>query len=311
NRLAEQESIQDLVSGTLNTFCALGLVLGWSWLFAASRSAPDWPNDAAQARTLLPPTAALAVCGVSLLLRRLPPAVRSFLFLFGMGGTLLLCCLWLASAMWLYYLSLVVLVAGLLVGAWASFTTALILTLALLGLYRAAAMSQPAHEVLPALGLLWGAALSSWLSSRNLYTALHWALHSQQQASALLADLRQRQGEQNRTLAALTEATRRLERTNQELVVARERAEQARALKEHFAATVSHELRTPLNLIVGFSEMMYLEPDSYKGVRWTPELQSEIGEMYRASRHLQSLVNDILDLSRINAARLPMYRELA
>ena len=157
---------------------------------------------------------------------------------------------------------------------------------------------------------MWAAALASYLAARSLYTALQWALHSQHRAEHLLNQLRDRQAELNRTLTALTEASRRLERTNQELALARTRAEEARALKEHFVANVSHELRTPLNMIVGFAEMLYLEPESYDGVRWTPELQGDIGELFRASRHLQSLVNDILDLSRIDAARLPMFREL-
>ncbi|MBN1401098.1 MAG: hybrid sensor histidine kinase/response regulator, partial [Anaerolineae bacterium] len=65
------------------------------------------------------------------------------------------------------------------------------------------------------------------------------------------------------------------------------------------------------NLIVGFAEMMYLVPETYEGVVWAPTLVADIGRMYRASRHLQDLVNDILDLSRIDAARLPMFRELS
>ena len=311
SKLARDESIEEMVLTTLITFCSLGLAVGWSWLFIANANAPSWTHDPAQARTLLPPVVMLTACVVPLLAQKLPLSWRSLLFLLGMAGTLLLSYHWLSSPMWLYYLSLVVLVAGLLVGPWASFGAALILTLVLLGCSRVNPVAYAIPQALPALGLLWGAALASWLSSRSLYTALQWALLSQQRATALLRELRQRQGELNQTLEALTEATRRLERTNRELAVARERAEEARAIKEHFVATVSHELRTPLNLIVGFSEMLYLEPESYEGVGWTPELQSDIGELYRASRHLQSLVNDILDLSRINAARLPMFRELA
>ncbi|MDI7275897.1 MAG: hybrid sensor histidine kinase/response regulator [Anaerolineae bacterium] len=125
-----------------------------------------------------------------------------------------------------------------------------------------------------------------------------------------IRQLRERQGDLNRTLKALNEAYDSLKRTSEELAVARRAADQARALKEQFVANVSHELRTPLNLIVGFAEMMYLSPECYEGVRWTPELESDIQELYRASRHLQSLVDDVLDLSRIDASRLPLLREL-
>jgi len=161
-----------------------------------------------------------------------------------------------------------------------------------------------------ALGLIWLVAVLQWVALRGFSMALAWSQNSQQRATTLLKQLRQRQGELNRTLAALTEASRRMERVNRELGQARQEAEQARALKEQFVANVSHELRTPLNLVVGFAEMMYLDADSYEGMHWTPELVSDVVELYRASQHLQSLVNDILDLSRIDASRLPMFREL-
>jgi signal transduction histidine kinase/CheY-like chemotaxis protein len=309
-RLHDGDSIEDLTRTTLTALCVTGLAAGWLWLFVSASLAPDAARQLAQLRTLVPPVTLLAVCAACLVRNRLTLAGRSSLFLVGLACTFLLSFLWLSSTAWLYFLSLVVIVAGLLVGSAAAPGAALVLTLACLAL-GGRSPSPGITPLLPALGLLWATALTSWLSSRSLYTALRWAMHSQKQAVALLDELRQRQGELNRTLAALTEASRRLERTNQELAVARERAEEARAMKEHFVANVSHELRTPLNLIVGFSEMMYLEPESYDNVGWTADLQSDIGELYRASRHLQSLVNDILDLSRIDAARLPMFREMA
>jgi len=167
------------------------------------------------------------------------------------------------------------------------------------------------HEILvPALVLLWIVAMLSWVSSREFHTALKWTWEGQQRIHALLVELRERRGELNRTLVALTEATRRLERANKELTIARQQADEARAVKEQFVANVSHELRTPLNLIVGFAEMMFLSPQTYEGVVWTPDLTGDIGRMFRASQHLQYLVNDILDLARMDVARLPMFREM-
>jgi signal transduction histidine kinase/CheY-like chemotaxis protein len=153
-------------------------------------------------------------------------------------------------------------------------------------------------------------ALGSWLSARNLHMALAWVWSGYARARANEEEARQRRAELRRALNALDEATYRLQRSRNELLVARQLAEEAKAMKEQFVTTVSHELRTPLNLITGFAEMMYLSPESYEGVTWTPDLENDIHEMFRASRHLCSLVNDILDLSRIDASRLPMYREL-
>ncbi|MDI7275574.1 MAG: hybrid sensor histidine kinase/response regulator [Anaerolineae bacterium] len=305
----ESYSIVELTRSSLLTLSAAGLLTGWLWWVGAAWAAPFAGTEPAQARAVVPPTLLASVCLACLLTGRLPERWRSALLLLGLAATSLLSFAWSGAVAWLYSLPLAVIVAGLLLGTGASFLAALALTASLLGFPLRAPGTSPL-TLLPPIGCLWAATLVSWLSSRNLYTALLWALHGQRRAAELVAELRERQGELNRTLVALTEASRRLERTNQELAVARERAEEARAMKEHFVANVSHELRTPLNLIVGFSEMMYLEPESYEGVVWTPELQSDVGELYQASCHLQGLVNDILDLSRIDAARLPMYREL-
>ncbi len=310
SRLPEGWGSEELARATMSVLGLAGALASWAWLFAAATAAPYFATNWPMARALLPPLTLLAASVACLVPGRLVLPWRSALFLVGMAGSLLLSYHLSFSPFCLYALSLAVTAAGMLVGSWASFAVALILSLAVLGLSQLSPPLPSLAGLLPPVGLLWAAALTSWLSSRSLYTALDWALNSQQHASRLLEELRQRQGELNRTLEALTEASRRLERTNQELGVARERAEEARALKEQFVANVSHELRTPLNLIVGFAEMMYLSPESYGDVTWTPALEGDIHEIYHASRHLQSLIDDILDLSRIDAARLPMFREL-
>ncbi|MCD6519872.1 MAG: response regulator [Anaerolineae bacterium] len=158
--------------------------------------------------------------------------------------------------------------------------------------------------------LLCGACGIGILASWALELIDYWETELTKRQEQLVEELRKRQRELNRTLKALNEAYSSLKRSNDELIIARQEAEEARALKEQFVANVSHELRTPLNLIVGFAEMMCLAPESYPGVVWTPTLRGDIEELYRASRHLQGLVNDILDLARIDAARMPLYREL-
>jgi len=176
-----------------------------------------------------------------------------------------------------------------------------------------ASLDAPSGSLLEAelpLLVLSATAIISWLGARTLHTALEWFEQSYLEAQQQSSEVQLRRGELRRTLHALEEATGRVQRTNDELKAARQVAEQERTSKEQFVATVSHELRTPLNLVVGFAEMLYLSPEIYAGVTWTPELVSDIGEMYRAGRHLQNLVNDILDLSRIDARRLPMHRIL-
>jgi len=152
-------------------------------------------------------------------------------------------------------------------------------------------------------------AIVSSLSVRNLYTLLHWAWNSAMEARRNQEQLRDPQGELNRTLRALDEASYRLRRMNYELARAREQAEEARRLKQQFMTNISHELRTPLNLIVGFSEMMYLSPGSYGGVPLPQEYRGDVREIYRSSQHLLSLIDDILDMAQIEAGRMVVSPE--
>ncbi|MPM40582.1 Sensor histidine kinase RcsC [bioreactor metagenome] len=98
---------------------------------------------------------------------------------------------------------------------------------------------------------------------------------------------------------SLKDYERYLSETNFSLMQARDDAEQARAVKQNFVQNVSHELRTPLNLIIGFSETMINAPQSYGEVNWTPDLRGDIECIYQNSQHLKSLIDDILDMAKL------------
>lgn len=153
--------------------------------------------------------------------------------------------------------------------------------------------------------------LSSWLSSRRLFTALGWALAMTREAQKNAEEARERRAEVRKIVKSLEEASVRLERANQALIFAREAAEKAYRFKAEFVANVSHELRTPLNLIVGFSEMMATAPESYGGSLLPSEYRGDMMAIYRSARHLSDLIGDVLDLSQIEAGRLPLRREPA
>ena len=159
--------------------------------------------------------------------------------------------------------------------------------------------------VVSAVGIL------SSLAVRNLHEALHWFRERAMAAQHNEEELRDRQGKLARTLKALDEAYQRLEHLNYDLARAREVAEEARLAKQQFVTNVSHELRTPLNVIVAFSEMMYLSPESYDGVPLAPEHRGDMREIYRSSRHLLRLIDDVLDMSQIEAGRMRIYLEPA
>ncbi|MGD9669960.1 MAG: sensor histidine kinase [Hyphomicrobiaceae bacterium] len=87
---------------------------------------------------------------------------------------------------------------------------------------------------------------------------------------------------------------------------ARRRSEAANKAKSRFLATMSHELRTPLNAIMGFSEVMKSE---VLGPISNPTYREYAGNIHDSGRHLLNLINEILDLSRIEAGRYELHEE--
>lgn len=96
-----------------------------------------------------------------------------------------------------------------------------------------------------------------------------------------------------------------VEQRTADLEKARDEAIEASKVKSQFLANMSHELRTPLNAIIGYSEMLKEDAEDLED----PYFAEDLNKIHIAGKHLLSVINDILDLSKIEAGKMELYYE--
>ncbi|HRI49595.1 MAG TPA: response regulator [Pseudomonadota bacterium] len=198
------------------------------------------------------------------------------------GGVFVSVALIVALAFWLFYPSAYV--AGAMAGA---------IALSYLKLYAAVV-------VLIGIGAWW--LVLSW-ESREL---------SEEELDRQNHELQKEITEHEKTEKALFAAKEKTEETNRQLSITMERAAAmakaaaaANHAKSQFVANMSHELRTPLNAIIGYSEMLQEDAVDQGSASLVPDLR----KIHQAGSHLLRLINDVLDLSKIEAHKMELYLE--
>ena len=122
------------------------------------------------------------------------------------------------------------------------------------------------------------------------------------ESRAVVAE-RDEEGRPLRLMGTAIDVTERVEADR--LRAERDRAEAADRAKTAFMSRMSHELRTPLNAVLGFTQVLASDPEGrLDGVQ-----RDQLGQVMAASEHLLSLINDLLDLSRVESGELLMQRE--
>jgi len=189
----------------------------------------------------------------------------------------------------------------------AGVTVAAVCTLYLLAAPAALVPAAPVERVVAVLAV-WCTVGMILLVLRPLLRATEMMWTGYERSLALLEQSRDFQQRLAETLSDLTAANTQLTHLNRQAQSLRQAAEDERRSKEQFVANVSHELRTPLNMIVGFAEMMLRTPESY-GDHIPPSLLADLAVVLRNSQHLSSLIDDVLDLSQMQAGQMALSKE--
>ena len=300
------EPIQDLLKSTSYRIL---LVVGIVILLALSAGA-IWPEELSVKMWTIAP---IALVTYLLALRLLPQhfLLAHAAWQIGIGGVI-------AATVSVFQLPEIAFLAMLLplmavvTGGWPlGVLSQALVTLLALALHRGLVTPVPP----PTYGWLIGiggmiAGLLGWAAIQSLLTVTQWSLYSYRQARDKVEEARNQRLEFKQVEGDLLQANQELARMAERLRAMNDIAEEARQAKEEFVANVSHELRTPLNMIIGFSEMITQAPQIY-GTHLPPPLLADITAIQRNSQHLSKLVNDVLDLSQIEAGRMAITKEWA
>ncbi len=265
-----------------------------------------------QFRHLMP----IGLLGVLLMLA--PPGVHTLLARRYLARAWALVLIWLGAALALVgalpmtpalcLLALPVGLATLLISPRAGLATALAASLTGTAAARDHAAATTPEYLIVVGAAVWGALALAWQALRPMDAAVRWSWHRYQRARQQLATALDTQAELKQAVKDLADASVQAARLNQLLGAARRAAEEAERAKADFVANVSHELRTPLNMIIGFAEMIVEAPATY-GARLPSALLADVAAIQRNSQHLADLINDVLDISQVEAQRMTLTRE--
>lgn len=248
----------------------------------------------------------IGLAALTLLIARWHEQGAAWFVLLSLTGVVLLLRLTLAAPGLLVLLVLPALLGVVMLGRTSGIGLALGNSGLALALWRVGAVD-PLEGLLAALviGLtVW----LYWVALGAFQEVVRWSWRHYHRAQLALEEVRDGRVQLHQTLTDLAHANRQLELLNKHLAAAKTVAEDARKAKAAFVANVSHEFRTPLNMIIGLADLLVETPHLY-GAQLSPLLLEDLEIVQRNAQHLLSMINDVLDLSQVEADQLALHRD--
>jgi signal transduction histidine kinase/CheY-like chemotaxis protein len=181
-----------------------------------------------------------------------------------------------------------------------------IATMAILTALKTDVLTMVRQTFIPALTL--GVfALVSYINAGSISEIIHWAVDIQQKDARRADDIFEQKEQLVDAMRQLTHAHSRLEMLNTQLAEAKKKTELASQAKSVFLSNMSHELRTPLNVIIGYTSSMLDMPEIYDDNVLSPSHRRSVQLVKDSGYYLLGLINDILDLSKIEAGKLELH----
>jgi signal transduction histidine kinase/CheY-like chemotaxis protein len=174
-------------------------------------------------------------------------------------------------------------------------------------------LAYPVTELNPSIAVIALVAICAALTIMyavygSMRQLIAWLEEYFERAERSLEEVQDRRAELEQAMESLAHANRQLALANDRSAALRTIAEEAEKAKTMFVANVSHEFRTPLNMIIGLVDLMIESPEIYT-VALSPKMREDLEVVHRNCELLSNMINDVLDLTRMGAGRMPLYRE--
>jgi signal transduction histidine kinase/CheY-like chemotaxis protein len=209
-----------------------------------------------------------------------------------------------------YFLPMPVIFAGMIIEdkKLPYITTVTIITATILTYFNSGIGAVWTH-IFPSAFVAASSSIMFVLYAQSKLSLVQWAIDSQQK-NVQRADVFYEQREQLKdAMLEVQKANGKLEKMNEELAAARKQAEDASQAKSSFLSNMSHELRTPLNIVIGYSSSMLNMPAMYQNKPLADVYRKDLNAILSNGQYLLGLINDILDLSKIEAGKLHIHPE--